>query len=492
MANYKVYIHGRPQGQDCYPLWDTNDKFYIEPFLDMRIGKDFNSVLISDLFQGNAYYTYLINKKVAEYNTRRYNAYFAITIRFDNCYCKKVHILYELLNAVFRKKCIGSLLQDDGDSMQFIVSKLKEKEALLNDISGIIRNNIEQLLSSEISPIKSIQDTMQSVPKYYSLEEVDSPLFVSDMISSKVIVSPDISTSAVRLNNLSSIKTKFDNLQTQYNEKNSENKKLQEERDDLRRKLKENSSENSKAANKIAEQKKEIENLKIDKNIFQTINLNRESIIQFARLVASRFPESFQMDDHRVPSHPKKSTWAFNAKGWLLVGSFILLFAILGLNVYTVCTLHQVGGNKPIQDTTRVADTTQVDSVKPASQVPRPEIRIDIKGYSSGDLIIGKKYHLSVKVDDDSYKGGTFKVTGGTVDKNNDLEVKEKKVVIAYYIDKMELKKRELTAKELSSTTPGNGSHKGGDKGKGDGVSNPGSGMVNNTPSEGEGIGGEK
>ena len=482
MANYKVYIHGRPQGQDCYPLWDTNDRFYIEPFLDMRIGKDFNSVLISDLFQGNAYYTYLINKNVAEYNARRYNAYFAITIRFDNCYCKKVHILYELLNAVFRKKCMGALLQDDGESMQFIVSKLKEKEALLNDISGIIRNNIEQLLSSEISPIKSIQDTMQSVPKYYSLEEVDSPLFVSDMISSKVIVSPDISTSAVRLNNLSSIKTKFDNLQTQYNEKNSENKKLQEERDDLRRKLKENSSENSKAANKIAEQKKEIENLKIDKNIFQTINLNKESIIQFARLVASRFPESFQMDDHRVPSHPKKTPSSFDPKDWLLVGSFVLLLAIFGLNVYTVCTLHQVGGNKSIQDTTRVADTTQVDSVKPASQVPSPKIRIDIKDYSKGSLTIGNTYTLSVKVNHESYGGGTFEVTGGTVYEGNKLKVTESKVIITYTKNGKQLAERKLKAK------PNPASEKGSQKGsnKGDGVKLA-SGTDNNAPSEGKG-----
>lgn len=443
MANYKIYIHGRPQGQDCYPLWDTNDRFYIEPFLDMRIGKEYSSFLISDIFQGNAYYTFIVNKKVLENHARRDNSYFAITIRFDNSYSKKIHVLYELLNAVYKEKCIGTLLHDEGQSIQFTVSKMSEKESVLKEISAIIKNNIDRLLSSAISPTKNVKDTTQTTPKYYSLEEVDSPMFVSDLLTSKVIVSPDISSALDRLNSLSGIKAKYDNLQVQYKEQSGENKRLQEERDSLKEKLKDNSAESSKAASKIAAQKKEIENLKIDKNIFQAIELNKESIIQFARLVASRFPEKFKMDFPDIPSHPKKPSSSFNPKDWLLVGSFVLLLVLLGLNIYNMVD-HKGGYKDP---PVNPSDTVQVDSVKTGSQVPTPEVRIDIGGYSKGDLIIGKTYSLSVNVNHDSYKGGTFEVIGGTVDVNNKLTVTDISVSISYLKDGNVLVQRELNAK---------------------------------------------
>ncbi len=463
MENYKVYIHGRPQGQDCYPSWDIDDSFYIKPFLDTRIGKQWNSVLISDMFQGNSYYTYLVNKNVVEYNARRDNAYFAITVRFDNTYCKKVHLLYELLNAVFKKKCVGTLIQGNAqEGMQFLVSKLSEKEKLLVEIRSIIHSNVESLLSSYVSPIENAKETTQSMPKYYSLDEVDSMVFVSDMLTSKVVVSPDIPSALDRLNSLSGIKTEYDKLRAQYKEQSKENRQLQEERDSLKKKLKNNDAESLKAANKIAEQKKEIENLKTDKSIFQTIDLNKESIIQFARLVASRFPERFKMDFQDVPLRPKKPSSSFNPKDWLPVGNFVLLLALLILNICSMVN-NKGGGTGTDTDSTQV-DTTNVDSVKTDSVTLNTKVRIDIGEYSSGNLIIKKVYPLTIKVDDKTYNGGVLEVKGGTIDANNKLTVEDSPVEISYIKDGKILAQRKLNASEqdtqISSkdqTSRGNG-----------------------------------
>ena len=457
MENFKVYIHGRPQGQDCYHLWDTNDRFYIEPYLDMRIGHDFNSTLISDKFQGNSYYTYIVNSNVVEYSARRPNSYFAITVRFDNCYCRRTHLLYELLDAVYKQKCVGAFVQSDASVTQFLVKKLSEKENVLRDIQAIIRDNVERLLSSHMSPIEKSTDTTASVPKYYSLEEVDSPLYNSEQLTSKVVISPDIPTAVVRLNSLTGIKTQYENLQAAYKEQSDANRKLQEERDSLKKKLNEDSHMYSKSAATIAAQKKEIEGLRSDKKMFQVLETNKESIKQFARLVASRFPESFQdiskennTDGNSVYTPPAKSPLFSGVKDWIHLVSYVLLLVLIGFNIYV---FMDVKGSVDELDKTlsKIAqDTTTVDTLGNIPPPPAPVVSIGVGNYNGGKLTIGKTYPLTVKVNDERYAGGKFEVVGGTVDNNNILAVVRERVKISYIKDGNVLKSRELEAEKRS------------------------------------------
>ena len=148
MTNFKVYIHGRPQGQDIWPQYETpNDRIYIEPYLDSNIGGDVNVSLITDIYQNNSYYTYIHRKNVVEKVARGQvgNSYFALTIRFNGSICRNVNSLYNLLNQVYEQVCVGSIIKNENGIKHYLVNRFEENQAVAGQIISIIEQNIEKV-----------------------------------------------------------------------------------------------------------------------------------------------------------------------------------------------------------------------------------------------------------------------------------------------------------------------------------------------------------
>lgn len=190
MAGIRIYVHGRPQGQDIWsPKDDATDHFYLEPFLDSRVGGDVQSAMIVDVWQKHIYYTYIRCKTVIE-KTQRPNAYFAITIRFDDVYTKNVSTLYNLLERVYNKVCLGNLITSEDGQERFVVSQLSEKSVVLQQMASIISQNVEKVIAPTFSALSVSSDTNETAPKLYSLNDVDSPVFITDSFKHRVVVSP--------------------------------------------------------------------------------------------------------------------------------------------------------------------------------------------------------------------------------------------------------------------------------------------------------------
>ncbi|MGM9814917.1 MAG: hypothetical protein ACI3ZX_02250 [Candidatus Aphodosoma sp.] len=190
----RVYIHGRPQGQDIWcksPAQD--DEFYLNPFLDSKIGEDMNAVLQVDMWHQNAYYSYIHRRNVVEKGNRP-NAYFALTVCFERQYCTQVATLYELLETIYKQLCLNNIIEKSGDQEHFLVAQFQEKESVLVQITNIIQQNIEKYISNSSETIKSKQDTISTQIKSYSTVDVDSPQFITDCLAQRVLVSPSIMT----------------------------------------------------------------------------------------------------------------------------------------------------------------------------------------------------------------------------------------------------------------------------------------------------------
>ena len=190
----RVYIHGRPQGQDIWcksPAQD--DEFYLNPFLDSKIGEDMNAVLQVDMWHQNAYYYYIHRRNVVEKGNRP-NAYFALTVCFERQYCTQVATLYELLETIYKQLCLNNIIEKSGDQEHFLVAQFQEKESVLVQITNIIQQNIEKYISNSSETIKSKQDTISTQIKSYSTVDVDSPQFITDCLAQRVLVSPSIMT----------------------------------------------------------------------------------------------------------------------------------------------------------------------------------------------------------------------------------------------------------------------------------------------------------
>lgn len=188
----KVYIHGRPQGQDIWsaaPVAD--DKFYLNPFLDSRIGENMNSVLQIDVWQNNAYYSYIHRKSVVEKGNRP-GAYFAITVCFEKHLCTQVALLYGLLESVYKQLCLTNLLEANGEYEHFLISQFSEKENVVNQISTVILQNVNKYIASTLKPLNTSVDTTKTQYKTYANVDVDSPQFLSDCTICRVLVAPSI------------------------------------------------------------------------------------------------------------------------------------------------------------------------------------------------------------------------------------------------------------------------------------------------------------
>lgn len=188
----KVFIHGRPQGQDIWSAAPVaNDKFYLNPFLDSRIGENMNSVLQIDVWQNNAYYSYIHRKSVIEYGNRP-GAYFAITICFEKHLCTQVALLYGLLESVYKQLCLTNLLEVNGEQEHFLISQFSEKENVVNQISTVILQNVNKYIASTLKPLNTSVDTTKTQYKTYANVDVDSPQFLSDCTTCRLLVAPSI------------------------------------------------------------------------------------------------------------------------------------------------------------------------------------------------------------------------------------------------------------------------------------------------------------
>ena len=185
----RIYVHGRPQGQDIWsPKEDPTDRFYLEPFLDSRVGSDVDSVIIIDIWQKRCYYTYVRCKNVVEKSIRP-NAYFAITVRFDGI-CKNVASLYNLLDLLYNKVCLGNLIANENGLEHILVNLWEEKENVLLQINTLISQNVEKVILPYVSAIDNPMDTKNASIQKWSLKDVDCPLFVSACQNHRVVASP--------------------------------------------------------------------------------------------------------------------------------------------------------------------------------------------------------------------------------------------------------------------------------------------------------------
>ena len=441
MSNYKIYIHGRPQGQDIWPQCDNSlDKQYIEPFLDSRLGNDVNALMQIDIWQGNAYYSYIQRKNYVERIARGEagSSYFAITLRVDNAICKNVNTLFSLFQRVFEQLCFGKIIKETNGIKQFVISQFRDN---VDDIISIIAKNVDQIIAPTFFSIESGYDTINTSPVRYALQDVDSPAFFVDMTKRKVIVSPDFMSkeeeNASLLKQISPIKKQCDDLKSELSRKEHDTNELKAINNSQRQNIslleKEKSSLENKITTATADVKKELkaknEELIRIKNLYQKqeeqlrnlqskinehednideidfVKQIREPLNMYARQKASRFPSGRMADSNNRKSQSisfeKLLPW-INCLLLLCIFIFSLLFMFsfysnkdnLVKQNANEAKNELITTNNTINEDT-VSISSALESLEPTHQL---EFTIDINGYSGkGPLQVGKTYTLKAK-----------------------------------------------------------------------------------------------
>lgn len=385
---YKIYIHGRPQGQDIWPQCENaNDSHYLNSFLDSGIGSKVEAVLQTDIWQGNSYYTYLRRKNVVEKIARggSGSSYFAITIRFDKSICRNVNSLYNLLNLVYNKFCNDHFVKATNGTIQYLVNRFDERSDLLSQIHNIVAENLEKIIAPYFDTIDNSKDTIGSNPIEYSLQDVDSPSFVEGMLQYKLAISADY----VSLHSqVQPLKTQNVNLSTELNKWKGKATTLQQDKNVLqsqisglisdKEKLEQSlSSASEKAAKAYSSQlsakeeelkqlrsnaskreeilqtvqaenerlRKEHEDVIKNKEISYTFEQIKDPFIKFARLVASRFPENDETPNQGDNPISGKGISLDKIKAWLPLGTFVFVLLAFCLSLYNSFISHPYSQN---------------------------------------------------------------------------------------------------------------------------------------------------
>lgn len=398
----KVYVHGRPQGQDIWSATPVaNDKFYLHPFLDSRIGENMNSVLQIDIWQNNAYYSYIHRKSVIE-NGNRPGAYFAITICFENHLCTQVALLYGLLESVYKQLCLNNIIEANGEHEHFLISQFSEKENVLNQISTVIIQNINKYIVSTLKPINNNVDTTKTQYKTYSNIDVDSPQFLQDCTTSRLLVAPSIVSKdklpAELKQKISIIEGEKDKLvedrnkwQSKAEHESAENKCLVEEKDKLhtqisalqqeleraKQRQKKDGDEHSSNDNSSSpsQQPNDLPPIADIHDIKSLLN----NIISDIRRMAGRFPVAER----------------YVTMVTSLLSSIILLTAAI---LYFVDTQKNNSVSALGEQLITIKDTVVLYEPLPLVQLPySTNARINIKNFNGGDLKVENKYVLELR-----------------------------------------------------------------------------------------------
>lgn len=140
----KLFIHGVPAGKKQWGQFCKEDQLYLDQFYQGN--KDIQEYMKVECRNiagsPSVFYTFIIGKNINAYNGRQ-GSYFALTLKM-NSYYRDIQNIYAILKAAYHKYCMGLLLTDCQNFVQFAIpdfqNKNKELLALEKSISDYISN----------------------------------------------------------------------------------------------------------------------------------------------------------------------------------------------------------------------------------------------------------------------------------------------------------------------------------------------------------------
>lgn len=430
MVKIKVYIHGVPIGHEMCGCETKEERKYLEQFYDLKSTAD--TLLVIDILEGTSYYTYLKKGNFTNQEGRP-NSYFGITVSFGNQTCDNVYVLYDIIEQVYTKVILKTLVKESNNGTSFIVRQIETAKiqnlSAIDFITQIVEKNITNLIGEAFTPINGSISTSGRIS--FNLAEVDSPLFHNAVNTKRVIVSANFPSSS---NALAALNQKIAPIENENSQLKGENellhkneKVLKKEINDLRLQLKQAEETSSQKhrdylsklqqeLDQVTEERNDLK-VKMDKAV-ETIDLIQEQSEKLIRLLASLFRKEGSLDNQYSAkgNHPNRKKDRYLA--WLPICNTILLLFACVFSIVIICSLRHnfvndnvdgVKKNQTVQQvgtkgTLETCDAETTDSFT-YNNVSNPETeyddcskcKIDIENFSEAEgLEKETNYKLSI------------------------------------------------------------------------------------------------
>ena len=369
MAQFNLYVHGVPIGHEVCPRDAEED--YLKDFYSHDKEIKETAYMQIDIVNGKSFYTYLHKKSVSS-EIGRPGSYLGLTVCFSRQFCTNVHMLYEILDTIYQKICIGCLVKIESGNERFLVKEIASAQfkgnLAVDYIKAAFRQNMEKYLSDSFDDLDGFSNSVGEVR--FSLKEVDSPLFHDTLKNRRILVSPEYGTVSVAYKNLLK---KFDPLREEHGRFKQDNALLKEKNKNLMNEVarleKELSNAEASAGKKYKKQLEEAqakcdeverEKKKLEDNIKKAasaVDLIDVPFKTLTRLLASRFPE--ESTKVSEPRSPKRTENPF--KTWLPMANLVLLLCLLGLCGYGCYALSKLPESTDVVQKAGLADVEETN-----------------------------------------------------------------------------------------------------------------------------------
>ena len=193
----EILIHGVPDGQDYFGI--KNEQTNMELFYDSSI--ESVKFVVETKKQGNqayAYYSYLRYKNMIGAGGRP-GSYFGVTLRMD-MYYQDVMLIYNLLDIVFKKHVVGTLLSQTSDGYKYSVPSFEHKKTEIENLQNALLQLIQtSCVVSKFLPLdKSFLNPISTTAVCNIYDITDSLMLTTIKKYSKVALSPDYPLNVIK------------------------------------------------------------------------------------------------------------------------------------------------------------------------------------------------------------------------------------------------------------------------------------------------------
>ena len=341
MPEYSFHIHGKPFSQDIWKNDEYHDYLsgmYSNTYLNASSDESF---LIIEILNNTVHYTYMRSKGVRD-SKEREGSFFAMTVSLTGKYCSVI-ALYNLLDQIFIKIAKPSFFNQDGVNLLYKVIQLEDARiasaSAVDQIKAAFDKNVLYL---DLKNLDNSKDTVRSTEtKVFSLMDVDSPEFISELKNYRIVVSNMVDSAIKRCGKVeadyAAVVNKNSNLTTQNSQLNSQILSLKKENELLSGQLHSStSSAEKKYKDTIKQLRSEIEIISSERDSLRkkideatsSIELIDKPVQKLTRLLAGRFPES---DKKHIEADLESSQKSYpeNSKGTRLTGLNSILLGII-------------------------------------------------------------------------------------------------------------------------------------------------------------------
>ena len=355
----EIYIHGASKGHQVWPIEKKDayiNCFYVPASEETKFLIELRSNQDGKLF---CYYSYLKYKNVVGGDGRD-GSYFGITLRLDY-YCTDVVTIYNILDTIYKKHIIGTLLSRENGINKYIVTDFQTKENELNEAKKTLISLLQLSVSSyDFLSIQSLQAYKDgSLPEVNLLDCTKDNILSVMRKCSKVAISPYYLTlkdkhtqntmndqiDNIRRSKESEISNLNDQLNRQKKLANDEKNVLTGKAENLQKKIDDLTSDKAKLSASLSSLEKENQSLQNKlrsseerKNAAELVASLREPLTKLAKIVGTSDEEhrhTHYRYEHMEHEHSRKHT-ANKMKDFF----FPILHTVLLLLIVVYCSFR--------------------------------------------------------------------------------------------------------------------------------------------------------